>query len=173
MRDNWRVFRWDLAGLPADVEPTLDPFTFRLAEPEEEMVVSRTVLTAFSQDLGWTEDSRVYLEGLEEKCETAFSSEPPLCVVVQHGTRIIGASVLSATPDAVNHLLTGPCILHEYRSRGIGSVLLHASLKLLRDAGLSEALGLTPTVSPAAKYVYPKFGGVAEALRSEDDQVAA
>jgi GNAT superfamily N-acetyltransferase len=162
-----------LAGLPVHAEPKLDPFTFRVAQAEEELIVSRTVLTAFSQDLGWTEDSRVYLTGLEAKVGAAFSTDPALCVVVQHGTRVIGASVLSATPDAANHLLTGPCILHEYRSRGIGSVLLHASLRLLRAAGLSEARGLTPTVSPAAKYVYPKFGGVAEVLRGEDERVVA
>ncbi len=172
MRDNWRLFRWRLAELPVGTGPSLAPFTFRIAAPEEELVVVRTILTAFSQDLGWTEDSRVYLAGLEEKVEAAFASEPPLCVVVQHGTRIIGASVMTERPDAPNHLLTGPCILHEYRSRGIGSVLLHASLDLLRDAGLDTALGLTPTISPAAKYVYPKFGGEAEVVTAEDEEFA-
>ncbi len=156
-----------------DDEAALPPFVFRIAAPEEDLVVKRAIMTAFSQDLGWKEDSRIYLAGLEKKVAAAFTSDPPLCVVVQHGSRIIGASVMTARADAANHLLTGPCILHEYRSRGIGSVLLHASLGLLRDIGLDVALGLTPTLSPAAKYVYPKFGGSAEVQHQEDEQVAA
>ncbi len=172
MRDNWKTFRWRLADLPA-TEPSLDPFTIRGAEPDEASVVARTILTAFSQDLGWSEDSRVYLEGLEAKCATAFSVDPALCIVIQHGARIIAASLLSAAPDAANHLLTGPSVLHEYRSRGIGSVLLQASLSRLRDEGLEVARGLIPTVSPAARFVYPKFGGVAESLRVESAPIAA
>lgn len=173
MREKWTRFRWKLTNFPGGDGAELGPYTFRRAEESEASIVERTILTAFSQDSGWSDDSRVFVESLEPKLETAFGEGPPLCLVVQHGSRIIGASLLTAAVDAPNHLLTGPCILHEYRSRGIGSVLLHASLDALRESGLSIAHGLAPRLSPAAKYVYPKFGGLAEAWQSEESKVAA
>ncbi len=173
MRDNWMQFRWKLADFPEGQGSLLDPYTFRSADADESPIVERTILTAFSQDNGWSEDTRVFVESLESKIETAFEDNPPHCVVVQHGSRIIGASLLSTEVDAPNHLLTGPCILHEYRSRGIGSALLKASLLAVRDGGLDVAYGLAPTRSAAVKYVYPKFGGVAKVWQAEETKVAA
>lgn len=166
-------FGWKLANFPADNGSELDPYTFRRANAEEAPIVERTILAAFSQDSGWSDDTRVFVESLESKIETAFENDPPLCVVAQHGSRIIGASLLTSAVDAPNHLLSGPCILHEYRSRGIGSALLHASLMALRDGGLAVAHGMAPMRSPAAKYVYPKFGGVAAELQTEEPKVLA
>lgn len=173
MRDKWMQFRWKLENFPAANGSELDPYTFRRADPDETLTVERTIITAFSQDSGWSDDPRIFLDSLESKMETAFENAPPLCVVVQHGSRIIGASLLTATTDAPNHLLTGPCILHEYRSRGIGSALLHASLMTLRESGMDVARALAPQRSPSAKYVYPKFGGLAEEWQTEETTVAA
>ncbi|MGC1479625.1 MAG: GNAT family N-acetyltransferase [Chthoniobacterales bacterium] len=162
-----------MKNFPGSEGSELAPYTFRRAEDGESPVVERSILAAFSQDSGWNDDSRVFVESLESKLETAFSEQPPLCVVVQHGSRIIGASLLTVVPDAPNHLLTGPCILHEYRSRGIGSVLLHASLAALQEMGLNVAHGLAPHLSPAAKYVYPKFGGLPESWQTDESRLAA
>jgi ribosomal protein S18 acetylase RimI-like enzyme len=52
----------------------------------------------------------------------------------------------------------------EYRNRGIGSRLLHASLEALGGRGVSVASGVTRAKTVAARHVYPKFGGVAESI---------
>jgi predicted N-acetyltransferase YhbS len=60
--------------------------------------------------------------------------KPVPALVICHGQRIIGASALSTEMDAENHLLSGPCVLMEYRNRGLGTALLYYSLKQLRTA---------------------------------------
>ena len=71
------------------------------------------------------------------------------------GARIIGVSVLDRAENAENHLLTGPCILHEYRSRGLASLLLRSSLDTLRTAGLKHAYGIARDKTAAARFVLP------------------
>ncbi len=63
-------------------------------------------------------------------------------------------------PSAENHLSPGPCVLMEYRNRGLGTALLGESLRQLREAGLSRAAALTKSNAPVAKFLYPKFNGV-------------
>jgi ribosomal protein S18 acetylase RimI-like enzyme len=64
---------------------------------------------------------------------------------------------MTLAEDCESNLLSGPCILPEYRNRGIGSTLLHSSLAFLRDAGLARASGVTKEGVPAAKFIYTKF----------------
>ena len=73
---------------------------------------------------------------------------------------MIGASILLPDPTAGNHLAPGPCVLMEYRNRGLGTALLVESLRQLRAAGLSRASGLAKNNAPVAKFLYPKFNGV-------------
>ena len=53
---------------------------------------------------------------------------------------MIGASILVPDPTRGNHLTPGPCVLMEYRNRGLGTALLEESLRQLRAAGLSRAV---------------------------------
>ncbi len=95
-------------------------------------------------------------------------------MVVTHGSRIIGASVLTFQRKAESHLLTGPCILVEYRNRGLATALLGESLMVLREAGVRSASGLTQAGSPTAEFLYPKFRSVCEPYprTSAPDRVA-
>ena len=79
------------------------------------------------------------------------------CLVLTHGTRIIAASALNVNDDAPSHLISGPCVLSEYRSRGIGTALLHESLEHLKAAGLATAFGVSKENVPASRFIYPKF----------------
>jgi len=60
-------------------------------------------------------------------------------LALRHGSRIIGASVISTEAEADMHLIPGPCISMEYRNRGFGTRLLEAALSRLREAGLSRS----------------------------------
>lgn len=155
---SWLRFEWDLKGLPVDSDKSTAPFIIRAATKEEQDVVQKVAVSAFNMDTGWGDARAVISERIVKDIQHAFDRETPTCVVLQHGTRIIGISALDTT-EAENNLTTGPCILHEYRSRGLASLLLHASLVTLRDAGLTRAYGIVREKTAAARFVYPKFEG--------------
>jgi len=155
----WYRFTWDLTRLPAEWEGVPRPFSIRLAQPEEKDIVLRDSLYAISMDASLGDSVRMVQELLHKSVDDAFRNEPPNCFVIAHGSRIIALSVFSTQPDAENHLLSGPCVLHEYRSRGLATFLTAATLYALRDIGLTQAFGLAKNNSSLARYVYPKFPG--------------
>lgn len=162
MSNEWLLFRWDLGRFPESNRPALPPFTFRRADGDEGTAILQVVSSALMMERAWSNSRGPREETLEKQCAAALDSKLPPAVVVQHGTRIIGASIMSLDEGADIQLLTGPCILHEYRSRGLGSALLHDSLELMKQAGLPAATAIARVNSTAAKFVYPKFGGTPE-----------
>ena len=166
MANDWQRFHWDLDTAPDSSRPAMAPFIFRAATAEDLAAVLKVVASALLMERAWTGPATEFSRDLEQRCEQAFEGPSPACMVVQHGARVIGASVLQLTEDAEFHLITGPCILHEYRSRGFGSALLQQSLERLRDEGLHRAAALARVNSTVARFVYPKFGGVAEPVET-------
>jgi GNAT superfamily N-acetyltransferase len=164
MAHSWQRFHWNLDDLSGTSLPELPPFVFRLAETDEREVVLKVVSSALMMERAWTGAEAAFGRDFDKRCEAAFDHEPPACIVVQHGSRVIGASVLDLSDDATFHLLTGPCILHEYRSRGLGSALLGRSLERLREEGVRRAIAMARVNSAAARFVYPKFGSIAEPM---------
>lgn len=127
-------------------------------------MAQQVISSAFSLNSGFEDVAGFFLNGIKKGCEEAFAQDAPSCMVVQHGSRIVGISVVKADPETENQLVTGPVLFHEYRNRGIGSLLLFHSLDLLRDLGQQEAFGIIQDRSTAARFVYPKFGGQASAF---------
>jgi hypothetical protein len=156
---SWICFEWELASLELSV-PSVPPLVLRPAEKGEEETALKVLLTAFAMDTAWGDINRRLEEGMGRFVEEVFDRPDPSCIVALHGQRVIGASLLDANPDAGNHLLSGPMILHEYRNRGVGSGLLAASLIFLRDKGLTKARGVTRANSTVSRFVYPKFSSV-------------
>ena len=170
----WLCFEWDIATGDFSSPPP-SSLVIRPANRDEEEVVDKVVRTAFSMDSSWGDISRRLDESMARFVEEAFdkSRETPSCVVAQHGSRIIGVSVLDADPDSLNHLSSGPMILHEYRNRGLGSALLAASLNFLRSEGLTKVHGVTRANSTAARFIYTKFGSHQISCALDPLQVAA
>ncbi len=166
---NWVVFQWKTASLPS-VPVVPPPHAIRHARKEEQSAVVSVLTAAFALDPEWNDVSRSMISTLPPLVAKAFETETPTCLVLSHGSRIVGASLLDCSLEAENNLLSGPAILMEYRSRGLGSALLHASLSELREHGVSLALGRTRLRGIASRFVYPKFGGV---LREERNAAAA
>lgn len=158
----WYRFTWNLEDLPPEWEGISKPYAVRIAKPEEKDTVLRDSLYAISMDSSLGDSVRMVEELLHQSVEEAFRPEQPNCFVIAHGVRIIAISVFSTDPDAENHLLSGPCVLHEYRSRGLASSLTACTLHALREAGLKTARGLAKNNSSLARYVYPKFPGTKE-----------
>lgn len=155
----WNRFQWKTT-LSAD-RPTLgSPFLVRPAAPEEKEMVVQVALLSLKMNTEWHDATTLATTAIHEAKKRAFQdSDAPACLVVAHGQRIIGISMLDIRSEAPYHLLSGPWVLTEYRNRGFGSALLYASLEELARHGLTEVHGITRGNSTSARFVYPKFGG--------------
>ncbi len=161
----WTRFSWDLTRL-APVYPAIDShYRIRQATAEDEKAVRTVVFSAFTLDSNWNFLLRDIRDKLEASLREVFHDKHDkhdngerLCLVVTHGSRVIGVSALSASLDAESHLLTGPCILMEYRNRGLATALLAQSLITLKEVNITSAYGLTKLNSPTSQFVYTKFG---------------
>ncbi|MEO6054649.1 MAG: GNAT family N-acetyltransferase [Chthoniobacterales bacterium] len=169
---SWMRFGWDLKKSDLATNQIPSPFHIRKAEADEESTVHKTVNSAFSIDGAWSDAWKTLKESVEHSITESFARNDGSCLVITHGIRIIGASVMDPNPAVENNLLTGPCILHEYRSRGLGTLLLRESLRYLKDAGLEKAHGISRDRTVAARFVYKKFSGVGASYNS-GPQIAA
>lgn len=167
----WKRFNWELAKLPPLENKLPVHFVFRDAAREEAKVVRGMVMTSFALDSAWSDALKVFRDRMESQIDTTFQRESVPAIVVTHGVRVIAASVISTDVEAESHLISGPCVLSEYCNRGIGTALLHHSLRLLRNAGMELALAITKENVPACKFVYPKFGSTSAAYDYEPHAV--
>lgn len=158
----WVCFSWEAANL-AGISWEVPPLSIRVATRDEAEVVERTILTAFGLDPSWSDLQRRLEDFIGDSVRESFKQSDPPCIVAVHGSRIVGASLLNPAPDAANHLVSGPMILHEYRNRGVGTALLAASLAFIRDRDVPVIRGVTRDESTTARFVYPKFSGSAAA----------
>ena len=163
---SWICFEWKTSALPAAAE-IASPFFIRPAEKAEEESVGKMISSAFSMDPTWGDITRALLENARLAIGVAFADASPSCLVLLHGHRIIGASLLDANPASENHLLTGPCILHEYRNRGLGTGLLRGSLAFLGEHQVDTARGITRAQSATARFIYSKFGSTSRPCESD------
>jgi predicted N-acetyltransferase YhbS len=154
----WKRFIWQLPKLPSLDQSLPAHFIVRMAARDEAKAVSHVILTAFSLDSAWSDTLNLFRDRLEMQLDLAFSRESVPALVITHGPRIIAASALNTEIEAESHLVSGPCVLSEYCNRGLGTALLHASLRQLREAGLTRAVAITKENTPSCKFVYPKFG---------------
>jgi len=165
----WMRFTWDLTKLPA-VKSELDShYHIRVATHDDEKSVRSVISSAFSIDMNWSDTVKSLRDHFEAQIDRVFVEKEVPCIVVSHGTRVIGASAMDMTKEVDNNLLSGPCILSEYRNRGLGTTLLLRSLELLRDGGLEKAHGITKSNVPAAKFIYTKFNSVSAPFEFEPE----
>lgn len=138
-------------------------FKIRPFAKEEEKVIRNTISSAFRLDTSWSDALNRMQERFQADLDEVFDQkESSACLVLTHGTRIIGASALNFNKEAAFHLASGPSILVEYRNRGLGTALLYHSLIALKAEGLQQAHGVSKLNVPAAKFLYPKFNSVSE-----------
>ena len=159
---NWIRFTWDLTQLPAFESALPEHYEIGPATAEDEMELRKIISSSFVLDPMWSPELQEVTEKIEAWLESAFASSHCIFLALRHGSRIIGASVLSTKPDADMHLIPGPCISTEYRNRGFGTRLLEQALTRLRDAGVVQASGVAKENVPVSKFLYPKFNATSE-----------
>jgi N-acetylglutamate synthase-like GNAT family acetyltransferase len=158
----WLRFTWESKILPSASYLITEEYSIRRATKHEKTQAWQVISSCFLLDTCWNDVLNDLLPRIRHDFEEKFSHREIDCLVITHGNRTIGASLIKPSPEVSNHLLSGPCISNEYRNRGFGSLLLKESLLLVAKQGITNVYGTTRSSSPAAKFVYPKFGGTSE-----------
>ncbi|MCX6935548.1 MAG: GNAT family N-acetyltransferase [Verrucomicrobia bacterium] len=153
-------FEWDLAKVPTQPAPLPVKHEIKIqANPDVESLWEG-IQRAFLNENAWMVSLESHLDQMRKK---TFPDGKPLAgmdvLVLQHGSRVVGVSALQAVEGDGPQLLSGVVLEYEYQRRGLGSALLLASLRHLADRGLEKASVITRGSVPAARYLYPKFGG--------------
>lgn len=152
-------YSWNLKELPAVLGELPAPYVLRTAGEQEADEAVAIVQASYNLDPEWS-GCAMHTKGAVLPGVIKTLAKEPTCLFVQHGNRVIAASVYDCEPeDGGVHLVGGPCVLMEYRYRGIGAALLGATLDALRTRGVAEAIGRTRPNSTSAKYLCTKFGG--------------
>jgi N-acetylglutamate synthase-like GNAT family acetyltransferase len=158
----WARFSWEAKDLPDSSRYIIsETYSLRSASRQEKSLVSQVIHSCFAQESCWNDVASKLVPRLHQEVEEKFAHHRESdCLVITHGNRVIAASIVDTGPSSDNHLLTGPCITVEYRNRGFGALLLKESLLLASQGGAEVLYGITRANSPAARFVYPKYGGV-------------
>ena len=90
----WMRFTWDLTKLPAPKSEMESHYLMRVATQDDEESVRRVITSAFSLDMDWSDTLKNLRDHFESQIDRVFVEKEVPCVVVLHGTRIIGASAL-------------------------------------------------------------------------------
>lgn len=158
---HWVQFSWDLGAVPDSPSELPEHYEITRAERDDDKELRKMITSSFTLDPEWNPTMHELMQAIDTWLDHTLESATSTALVLRHGARIIGASVLSLNAEADNHLAPGPCILMEYRNRGFGTKLLERSLQTLREAGLPRAIAVTKENSPVTKFLYTKFGGTA------------
>jgi ribosomal protein S18 acetylase RimI-like enzyme len=155
----WVSFTWDLGKLELPEIAVPRQYRIALTGGEDEQGLRGVINKSLALDPSWNATLRDVGATVAYSIARALGAESTLRFVLRHGARIIGGTLLVPELSASEHLIPGPCILMEYRNRGLGTLLLAAALRQLRETGLLRACAITREGSPAARFLYPKFGG--------------
>jgi len=155
----WVQFTWNLKTLPTETAKLASRYSVEAAGPDDRNLLLAAVSRSVSMEPAWSDDMAARVKLAEEIIDTAFPAGEVSFVAIKHGARIIGTAAIRDAGDKVSNLPLGVCVLNEYRCRGLGTFLLHESLRRLRERGLDEARLVTKKGLTADRFLYPKFGG--------------
>jgi GNAT superfamily N-acetyltransferase len=153
----WLQFTWGLGKVPALQTALPGQFSISPAQAEDEMALRKVFSSSFLLDPAWNPAIGHVMRTIQSRLDAALASDAYTCLALRHGQRIIGAAVLHPDESVMEQFAIGPSILVEYRNRGLGTQLLHASLEWLKNAGITRAAAVSLEHAPATKFLYRKF----------------
>jgi ribosomal protein S18 acetylase RimI-like enzyme len=155
----WVQYSWKLKGLPAETPAIASRYTAEAATLDDRELLFAAISRSLSMEPAWSNELGARVKLAEDLVNSGFAAGEVAFIAIKHGARVIAASAIRDAGDKVSNLPLGVCVLNEYRCRGLGTYLLHESLRRLRDRGLDEARLVTKKGIPADRFLYPKFGG--------------
>ncbi|MFZ5806557.1 MAG: GNAT family N-acetyltransferase [Verrucomicrobiota bacterium] len=160
---------WNLKNLPSQ-EPSLPPrLKVREAAQEDDLEDIWSVIErSYCADQGWSRDIKSKLEQLRAAVFIRNEEDRLRFLLLMDGKRIVGASGVNPSGDP--QIVTGICVVEEYRCRGYGTALLYATLKHLANAGLMEASAMTQDGIASVRHLCPKFGGQSKVCEKSPEE---
>jgi ribosomal protein S18 acetylase RimI-like enzyme len=155
----WVQFSWNLKTLPPEAPKLASRYTVEAATQEDKSLLLAAVSRSLSMEPAWSDDLTARVKLAEDIIDNAFPAGEVTFVAIKHGARIIATAAIRDAGDKISNLPVGVCVLNEYRCRGLGTFLLHESLRRLKERGLDEARLVTKKGLTADRFLYPKFGG--------------
>jgi GNAT superfamily N-acetyltransferase len=157
------VFRWDLSKFNYPDPNQTAGITGRFASEGEIGSAAEVWYEGLRNEEGspwenylrkWTPGSaaRWFLDSKKRLGAKMFVAEKEEQIVGINGT-------ISERNSGKGRFFTGIVVSPNYRRQGIGSLLLHRTLLDLKKEGLRWVEVETIHGIPAAKYLYPKYGG--------------
>jgi ribosomal protein S18 acetylase RimI-like enzyme len=161
-------FTWELRNVPAESVALPAKHEINLQPNPDVETLWEGIQRSFLNEKSWIVGLEAHLDELRKK---TFPDGKPVAgmevLVLAHGPRVIGVSALQPTAGVEPQLLSGIILDYEYQRRGLGVALLQASLRHLAEKGLETASVITREGIPAARYLYPKFGGQGSVIDSK------
>jgi GNAT superfamily N-acetyltransferase len=153
----WVRHTWDLTNLRL---PCVRPsgYDFRPATAAERPFALQVILDAYASDPIWAPMMEGITRRMTERVEETFGRPDAAYMIAACSGIPIGLSGVATHHWTDQHLLTGICVVPEYRRRGVGRHLLAESLSWLRAQGLAQAQVYTVQGSLADQKVYRLFG---------------
>ncbi|HEV2120721.1 MAG TPA: GNAT family N-acetyltransferase [Candidatus Bathyarchaeia archaeon] len=157
------VFRWDLSKFDNQESNQPVGIRVRLASEGEIGAVAEVWYTGLREEEGspwenylkkWTPNSaaRWFLDSTK-RLGAKF-------LIVDREEKIVGINgIISEKNSGKGRFFTGVVVSPNHRRQGIGSLLLHQTLLVLKKEGLLYAEVETIQGIPAAKYLYTKYEG--------------
>lgn len=157
-RPHWASYHWKLKNLPGEAPRHLVKSTeLRLATEEDAATLWTVMERSFATEQAWGMQLPERVRLLRKTVYDGLRENKVKFLLVEHGRRVIAGTGLVEDSQSEIQLVTGVWVMEEYRCRGLGHYLLHASLKHLAESGLDEAAVVTRSNTAAAKYLYTKF----------------
>jgi ribosomal protein S18 acetylase RimI-like enzyme len=161
-------FTWDLRKVPTGSVALPAKHEIKLQPNPDVGALWEGIQRSFLNEKSWIVGLEAHLDELRKK---TFPEGKPVAgmevLVLAHGSRVIGVSALQPKAGEEPQLLSGIILDYEYQRRGLGVALLQASLRHLAEKGLETASVITREGIPAARYLYPKFGGQGSVIDSK------
>jgi ribosomal protein S18 acetylase RimI-like enzyme len=158
-------FEWNLAQVPKDLSALPPKHEIKIQLQPDTELTWEGIQRSFLNEKAWMIGLEAHLDQLRRRI---FPEGKPLekmdFFVLQHGSRVVGCSAVLALEGEGPQLLSGIVMDYEYQRRGLGVTLLQRCLLHLAEKGLENASVITREGVPAARYLYPKFGGRATEL---------
>ena len=157
------VFRWDLSKFDYPVPKQSEDLRIKFASENEIASAAKVWYEGLTQEEGspWTSYLKKWTPATAAKW--FLDSKKRLgarMLVAEKEEKIVGINgIISERNSGKGRFFTGIVVSPSYRRHGIGSLILHKTLSDLKAEGLPRAEVETIHGIPAAKYLYPKYGG--------------
>lgn len=119
-------------------------------------------MQAFAAEPAWHRELENIRRRMTARVTSTIGVSGTAYFIVRHNHEVVGVSGVATSHWTDQHLLTGICVLPSAQRRGLGSLLLWASLSWLKHSGLTTAQVYTENGSVADRRLYPRFGAVRE-----------